>query len=154
MRNVLDIKIWDINEKTFVDIYSIDEHLVHVAIGDQCYLVNNKSAIEKAEKEKRKIEFRKEPEEVTDEFKIFHYTHMNDNFGNKIYDGSILDVDSTLFSSSGLHHVFFFKGSYVTASNLFSDLSKANKYSLDYMIERGAKVIGHICETEGFEQFI
>ena len=67
----IKFKVWEIDEKRFVDYYSLSNNFVHVAIGDQYYLCNNLNA-----SEEHKKQLNEKGIEIRDEFILCQFTGL------------------------------------------------------------------------------
>jgi len=61
-----------------------------------------------------------------------------------IFEGDLLKIPENDTCREGIHEVFYYEDSFVTSSVLFTDKETANKHSLTWVLNRGAKVIGNI----------
>lgn len=68
----------------------------------------------------------------------------------EVYESDLLLIPHNDFMLSSAHMVYFYKGKFVTASTLFTNLETANKYDLEYILYSiGALVINNIHNVDG-----
>ena len=74
---------------------------------------------------------------------LCQFTGLIDNYGNRIFEGDLLELPHNDFCREGIHEVSYYKDGFVSSSVLFNDIETANKNNLTWVINRGAKVIGN-----------
>lgn len=132
--------VWEINEKRFVDYYSLDpNNFVHVLEGDQYYLSNNLNS-----PEDHKKYLTEKGIEITDDYILFEFTTLYDRNGNEIYEGHIVSVWDGDNKTNIIRAVTFdeYELGYQinTQGGDICKLTKGNANSLE--------VIGNICQNK------
>ena len=116
-------------------LVKVRELICYILPGSSRFYYSNKTAIMVFDK------YEVEPKTVG------QFSGYIDTKGNKVYEGDLLLIPHNDYIREGIHVVHYYEGRFMTSSILFKDFDTANKNNLDWILDRGATVIGNIHES-------
>lgn len=130
----IKFKVWDIEEKQFVEYYSIGINMVHVVKGDHCFLVNNED-----ESDERKAELESKGIEIKNEYILCQFTGLFDKNGKEIYENDCVN--------------YYFKNNSKKITGIIKWEQQACTFWLKWFCEEGKSRYHELQATSGGDTF-